>query len=247
MKRVVEEKGVKIFEKSPVLEVRFGREPVALTETGLVKARALVVATDGYSPALGLFKRRVIPMCAYLIATEPLSEKQLESIGWANREKLSDLKPIFDYFHLSADNRIIFGGAGLRYRFGSRLCHSPHRPSIASIRKSLFETFPQLEGVRVTHQWGGTLGMSFDFLPSVGILGEYHNIFYAVAYSGEGTVLAQVAGKIINHLYRNEQNRLTGLFFVHKPVPYVWPEPFRYLGVQGYKFYYKHFGRRTKR
>jgi glycine/D-amino acid oxidase-like deaminating enzyme len=247
MKRVVEDKGVEIFERTPVLQVRFGSRPAAVTERGTVNAQALVIATDGYSPALGLFKRQVIPMCAYLVATAPLNARQLESIGWSAREKLSDLKPVFDYFHLNPENRIVFGGAGLRYLYGGRICRNPHRPAIASIKKSLFETFPQLEGLQITHGWGGALGMSYDFLPSIGVLGEHRNVFYAVAYSGEGTILTQVAGKIIAHLYRNEENRLTRLFLVNKPIPRVWPEPLRYLGIHAFMLYYRRFGRRPRR
>jgi len=247
MKRVVEEKGVEIFEKSPVRRIRFGNRPAAISELGHVNAQALVIATDSYSPSLGLFKRRVIPMCAYVIATAPLSPKQLDSIGWAGREKLSDLKPVFDYFHLTPEGRIVFGGAGLRYRFGGRICTQAHNPTIKEIKRTLFDVFPQLSGLEIPYGWGGTLGMSYDFLPSVGTIGDHRNIFYAVAYSGEGTVLTQVAGKIINHLYRKEENRLTRLFLVNKPIPRVWPEPFRYLGILGYKFYYKHYGRRPRR
>lgn len=247
MKRVVEEKGVQVFEKSPAMWIRYGKRPVVVTEFGQVNTQTLVIATDGYSPAFGLFRRQVLPMCAYVIATAPLSDKQLESIGWAGREKLSDVKPVFDYFHLNHENRIIFGGAGLRYLLGGRICTRPHQPTIASIRKSLFQTFPQLEGLEVTHRWGGTLGMTYDFLPSVGFLGEEGNVLYALGYSGEGTILTQVAGKIINHLYRKEENRLTRLFFVRKPIPRVPPEPFIFLGFHAFRFYYKHLTRRSVR
>jgi glycine/D-amino acid oxidase-like deaminating enzyme len=247
MKRVVEEKGVEIYEKTPVLHVRYGNTPVAQAERGRVNAKTMVIATDGYSPMLGLFKRQVLPMCAYLIATEPLSEKQLASIGWTGREKLSDLKPVFDYFHLTPDNRIIFGGAGLRYLFGGRVCGKPHKRTLEKVKQSLFETFPQLEGLKITHGWGGTLGMSYDFLPSIGTLDHNGHVLYAVAYSGEGTLLTQVAGKIVNHLYRKEENHLTRMFIVNKPIPKVWPEPFIYLGFQGFSLYYKHFGRRPRR
>jgi glycine/D-amino acid oxidase-like deaminating enzyme len=157
--------------------------------------------------------------------------------------KLSDLKPVSTIF-IQSGNRIIFGGAAL-LRYGGRLAgiltgHASHD------KKSLFETFPQLE-VCKSHGWGGALGMSYDFLPSIGVLGENRNVFYAVAYSGEGTILTQVAGKIIAHLYRGEENRLTRLFLVNKPIPRVPPEPLRYLGIHAYMLYYRRLGRRPNR
>ncbi len=239
MKRVVEHKGVDIYERTPVFRVEPGKDIRLLTEMGEVRAPAMVLATDGYSPSLGFFKHRVIPMCAYVIATAPLTKQQRESIGWAGREKLSDLKVVFDYFHLSGDDRIVFGGGGLRYLYGGRACEGVHEPTIRKIRKSLFATFPQLEGIEITHQWGGTLGMSLEFVPSVGVMGEHMNIYYAVAYSGEGTVLSQVAGKIISALYSGQDDVLARLFFVNMPVPYSWPDPIRYVGVAAFKAYYQ--------
>jgi glycine/D-amino acid oxidase-like deaminating enzyme len=242
MKRVVEEKNVDIYERTAVVKIEPGTPVTVVTESGRVRADALVLATNGYSAALGFFKRRIIPMCTYIIATTPLSEAQLASIGWAGREKLSDMRPFFNYFHLSADNRIIFGGEGARYNYGGALCKGEHQPTFRKLRSSLFQSFPQLEGIDITHAWGGTLGMSLDLVPSVGMLGENPNIFYALGYSGEGVVLSQVAGRIINELYSGNENVLTRVFLVNKPVPYSGPEPFRYLAISGYRAYLRRFG-----
>jgi gamma-glutamylputrescine oxidase len=247
MKRVIEKRGVEVHEQTPALRVRPGKEVVVVTENGEVRASTMVLATDGYSPLLGFFKSRIVPMCAYLIATAPLTDKQREAVGWSGKEKISDLNPIFDYFHPSADGRIIFGGAGLRYLFGGRMCMTTHQPSIDTLQKHLVMTFPQLEGIEVTHRWGGTLGMTFDFLPSVGMVEGHRNMLYAVGYSGEGVVLTQVAGKIISEMYSQEDNALTRLFFVNKPVPYALPEPLRYLAIWGFKQYVTHLRGRAIR
>jgi glycine/D-amino acid oxidase-like deaminating enzyme len=242
MKRVVEEKGVEIYEQTPVVRIEPGKPIMVTTSAGQVRADTLVLATNGYSAVLGFFKRRIIPMCAHLIATEPLTQAQLESIGWSGREKLSDMNPFFHYFHLSADNRIIFGGEGAKYRYGGALYQDVHQPTIERIKKSLFRSFPQLEGIRITHSWGGTLCITLDLLPSIGILGDNKNIFYAVGYSGEGVVLTQVAGKIINELYSRNESALTRLFLVNKPIPYSGPDPLRYLAISAYSAYLRRFG-----
>ncbi len=241
MKRVAEGMGVQIYERSPAVRIRPGSHIKVETENGHVRAAALVVATNAYSPSIGFFRRRIIPMCGYVIATEPLAEKQMASIGWSGREKLSDMNTFFDYFHLSPDNRIVFGGAGLRYLYGGRICTKLHRPSVREIEKHLLHNFPQLEGIRITHRWGGTLGMSLDLIPSVGTLKGHRNIYYAAGYSGEGTVLSQVAAKIIAELYGGASNALNRLFFVNKGFPYAWPEPVRYLGIKAYGAYLKRF------
>lgn len=239
MKRVVEEKGVAVHEHTPAIRVERGRQVTVATPAGQVRAPAMVLATNAYSPGLGFFKNRIIPMCAYVIATAPLTEKQREAIGWRGREKLSDLNTIFNYFHLSRDSRIVFGGEGIRYLYGGRICTRMHRRTMDRLRKGLLAIFPQLDGIKVTHRWGGTVGMSLAFVPSVGVLGDKGNIFYAVGYSGEGVVLSQVAGKIINDLYSKNDSALTRLFFVNGPVPYSLPDPLRYLGVHAYKAYFR--------
>ena len=79
------------------------------------------------------------------------------------------------------------------------------------LTKSLFTTFPQLEGLRIDHAWGGTMGFTMDFTPSVGVMGEHKNIYYGVAYNGEGVAFSQTAGRIIAELIAGEQSELTKL------------------------------------
>ncbi len=242
MKRVVEEHGVVIYEQTPVIHLEPGKPVVAETTGGTVRAQTLILATNAYSVALGFFRRRIIPMCAHLIATAPLTAKQLESIGWSGREKLSDMNPFFTYFHLSADNRIVFGGEGVKYNYGGGLHKEVHKPTVKKLRANLLRSFPQLEGIEITHSWGGTLCMTLDLLPSIGIVGEHRNIFYALGYSGEGVVLSQVAGRVINELYSGNDNDLTRMFIVNRAIPYSGPDPFRYFAIATYRAYLRRFG-----
>jgi glycine/D-amino acid oxidase-like deaminating enzyme len=232
MKRVIEGLGVEVFERSKVLRIEPG-EPVFIeTEFGELRAPQAVVALNGYAPQLGLFRSRVIPLCNYVVATEPLSAAQRAAIGWRGREGLADLRVQFMYLRLTADDRIVFGGESSPYFYESAPSSGNYKPALARLEQSLLRTFPQLEGVRFTHGWGGTMGFTMDFMPSVGALDGAKNVFYAVAFNGEGVVMTQLAGMILAQLVAGEQGPLTRLPVVGHRMPWVGPEPLRYLGVK---------------
>ncbi|MBW1684886.1 MAG: FAD-dependent oxidoreductase [Deltaproteobacteria bacterium] len=228
MKRVIEGLGVEVFERSKVLDLEPGASVRILTEFGEVSAPIAVVTLNGYAPRLGLFRNRVIPLCNYVVATEPLADAQLAAIGWAGRESLADMRVQFMYLRLTADNRIVFGGESSPYFYGGSPSSGNYRPSLEKLRRSLLVTFPQLEGVRFSHGWGGTMGFTMDFMPSVGALEGARNLFYAVGFNGEGVVMTQLAGRILAELIAGEQTALTRLPLVSRRMPYVVGEPLRY-------------------
>jgi glycine/D-amino acid oxidase-like deaminating enzyme len=235
MKTLIEGMGVEVFERSKVMHIEPGKVVRVLTEFGEVEAPNCVIALNGYAPQLGFFRSRVLPLCNYIVATEPLSDEQMAAIGWNGREGLSDLRTQFMYLRLTADNRIVFGGEMSPYYYDSSPSSGNHRPAINRLQRSILTTFPQLEGVRFTHCWGGTMGFTRDFCPSVGVLGDHANLYYAVGFSGEGVVMTQLAGKIIGQLMSGERSQLTRLPLVNKALPYVGHEPFRYPAVKLYE------------
>jgi glycine/D-amino acid oxidase-like deaminating enzyme len=235
MKRVIESMGVVISERSKVMRVEPGKPLTVSTEFAEVRADKTVIALNGYAPQLGFFRNRLIPLCNYVAATEPLSEAQLASIGWSGREGLSDQRVQFMYLRLTADNRIVFGGESAPYFYDSSPSSGNYRPSLEKLQESLLTTFPQLEGVRFTHGWGGTMGFTADFVPSVGTLGEEGNLFYAVGFNGEGVVMTQLAGQILSRLISGDESRLTQLALVNKSMPYVGHEPLRYAAIKLYE------------
>jgi glycine/D-amino acid oxidase-like deaminating enzyme len=230
MKSLVETMPVELFEQTRVTSVTPGKTVVIKTEFGEVLADAVVVGTNGYSPALGLFKKYIIPFNDYVIATESLNSEQLASIGWEDREALSDSRYLFNYFRLSADNRIVFGGEIVKYYYGSRPSSGNNKYVLSLLEKRLLEIWPQLKGVKIGHRWGGTDGLTRDMLPMMGVIGDYKNIYYSVGYSGEGVCWANLAGKIISQLYAKEDTDLTRFFFLNRKPPYIPPEPFRKIG-----------------
>jgi len=236
LKPVVERAGVEVRERTLVLRVTPGKIHRIETEMGEISAPTLVLGLNGYSSKLGFFRNRVMPLCNYVIATEPLSVEQWESIGWQNRQGVTDMRVLFDYSRPTADGRIVIGGSKAPYFAGDGLSSGNYKPSLKLLTESLFTTFPQLEGLRIDHAWGGTMGLTLDFVPSVGVMGEHRNIFYGVAYNGEGVAFGQTAGRIISELMAGESSELTDLFVVNHKIPYLGPESLRLLSVNLYEW-----------
>lgn len=232
MKRVIENQGVEVFERSRILRLDPASRVRVECEFGSIEAPQAVVTLNGYAPQIGLFRQRLLPLTNYVVATEPLTAAQRQSIGWTGREGLSDMRVQFMYLRLTADGRIVFGGESSPYFYGSQPASGSYEPSLERLRRSLLVTFPQLEGVRFSHGWGGTMGFTLDFMPSIGRLDGADNVFYALAFNGEGVVMTQLAGRIVADLVSGESSELTRLPIVGRPMPWIGPEPFRSLGVK---------------
>ena len=174
-------------------------------------------------------------MSTYIMATEPLREEQMASIGWRGRQAMFDIRRECNYFRLTSDNRIVFGGGLSPYFYKNAISSGNYRPSLDRLESDFFKIWPQLKGVRITHKWGGTLAMTLDFHPTIGVMGVKKNIFYGVGYSGHGVSWSQLAGKIIGQLYANEDTELTNFYCTNKIAPYLPPEPFRKVGYHLFK------------
>jgi glycine/D-amino acid oxidase-like deaminating enzyme len=224
------------MKRTKVLRIEPGRPVRIVTEYGELEAAQAAITLNGYAPQIGLFRSRLLPLTNYVAATEPLSAAQVASLGWNGREGLADMRVQFMYLRMTADNRIVFGGESAPYFYDSEPASGRYRPALDRLRESLLVTFPQLEGVRFTHGWGGTMGFTLDFMPSIGNLEDADNVFYAVGFNGEGVVMTQLAGKILARLIVGERDELTRLPIVGKRMPYVGGEPLRALGVRLYEW-----------
>jgi gamma-glutamylputrescine oxidase len=227
MKRVVEEIGVEVRERTVVTRITPGKTNLVDTELGDIRAPILVIALNAYAHKLGFFKNRVFPMNVFQIATEPLSKSQLESIGWVNRQGLSDMRRMFSYLILTKDNRIVMGGAGgFGYYDNDALCSGNDKSFTHSITRDLFTSFPQLEEIGIEHTWGGTTSYTLGRIPSVGVTGDHKNIYYGVGLS-EGVPTTQTFGRIIGDLMAGESNEFTNHHVVNRPVAYAGPTSLR--------------------
>ena len=242
MKRVVEEMGVEIRERSVVTRISPGKVHVVDTELGDIRAPILIIALNAYAHKLGFFRNRVFPVTVHQIATEPLSKSQWESIGWQNRQGLSDQRPLYSYSIPTADGRIVMGGVDFTYYDYDALSSGNDKIVSRRIEDNLFAFFPQLEGLQIEHAWSGTTAYTLSGrIPSVGVEGKYQNIYYGVGFSN-GVPSAQTAGRIIADLMAGESNEFTSHFIVNRKIPYAGPTLLRGLFGRAYKWKMMKFG-----
>ena len=226
MKRVVEEVGVEVRERTVVTRITPGKTNHIDTELGDIRAPILVIALNAYAHKLGFFKNRVFPISVFQVATEPLNNSQLESIGWGNRQGLSDMRTLFSYLVLTKDNRIVMGGSDFAYYDNDDLCSGNDKTFTHSITKDLFNSFPQLDGLGIDHAWGGTTTYTLNESPSVGVMGDHQNIYYGVGLS-EGVPTTQTFGRIMADLMAGESNEFTNHPVVNQPISYAGPTVLR--------------------
>jgi gamma-glutamylputrescine oxidase len=232
MKRVVENCGVVIKERSVVTRITPSKVHLVETELGEIRAPVLVLAVNAYAHKLGFFKDRVFPVSVFQIATEPLSRSQWDSIGWQNRQGLYDMRTKFSYLIPSTDGRIIMGGSDFTYYANDAISSGNDMYVTRKIKRDLFSFFPQLEGLKIDHLWGGTTTYTLDRTPSVGVMGEDRNLYYAVGLS-EGVPTTQTFGRIIADLMAGEENNYTKHYTVNRDIPYAGPTSLRKYFVKG--------------
>jgi glycine/D-amino acid oxidase-like deaminating enzyme len=222
-------RNVRIFEKTAVQRIEPGR---LITSGGTVRAPRIIRATEGYTPELPGCERAVVPVYSLVIATAPLPDSVLDQIGLATRPTFSDLRHLIIYGQRTADGRLVFGGRGAPYHFGSAVSPSFDRdPAVFSaLRRTLIELFPVLEDVSITHTWGGPIGIARDWCASVG-LDQATGIGWAGGYVGDGLSTTNLAGRTLADLITGTDSELTRLPWVGHQSPQWEVEPLRWLGV----------------
>jgi glycine/D-amino acid oxidase-like deaminating enzyme len=227
---VVERLGVSIYERSPASEITAG---VVMTQGGRLRADMIVRATEGYTRTLSGCERLMIPLHSMMIATEPLPGHVWKEIGLAQRETFADPRRMVIYGQRTADDRIAFGARG-RYFYGSgvRDRFAADDPVFDEVKATLDSLFPILRDHRVTHRWGGALGVSRDWRPSVGV-DRSRGIGWAGGYVGEGVAASNLAARTLADLVLDLDTERTGLPLVGPDFPPWEPEPLRWLGVSG--------------
>ncbi len=238
MKRIVEAAGVEVRERTVVTRITPGKTNLIDTEFGDIRAPILVIALNAYAHKLGFFKNRVFPASVFQIATEPLSKAQWESIGWQNRQGLSDLRTMFSYSIPTSDGRILMGGSDFVYYDNDALSSGNDKIVTQRVKDNLFAFFPQLEGLKIEHAWGGTTAYTLGRIPSVGVIGDYKNIYFGAGFS-EGVPSTQTAGRMIADLMAGEDNQFTSHFIVNRKIPYAGPRSLRGMFCRGVKWMIK--------
>jgi glycine/D-amino acid oxidase-like deaminating enzyme len=192
----------------------------------------VIRATEGYTRTLDGQRRAVVPVYSLIIATEPLSAEVWEQIGLRRRETFSDHRHLIIYGQRTADDRLVFGGRGAPYHFGSRIRASYDRvPRVfETLRDTLVDLFPVVRDAAITHSWGGVLGITRDWTASVG-LDPATGLGWAGGYVGDGVGTTNLAGRTLADLVLGRDTDLTRLPWVGHRSRSWEPEPLRWLGI----------------
>lgn len=234
LRRACLELGVRLHERTPVTAMHELADGVLLsTPRGRLRAERVVLATNGFPPLVTAIRRYVAPVYDYVLVTEPLTAEQRRAIGWSGRQGLADAGNQFHYYRLTADDRVLWGGYDAIYHYGNAV--SPELEQRAAtfdlLCAQFFETFPQLEGIRFSHRWGGVIDTCSRFCVMFDrTMGG--RVSYAVGYTGLGVAASRFGARVALDLVDGRDTEATRLRFVRsKPVPFP-PEPLRYAGIR---------------
>ncbi len=234
LKRAAENLGVRIYEDTKAVDLEHSGSGITVTTPlSSIRARRVALATNAFKPLLRRMHNYIAPVYDYCLTTEPLTPAQLESLGWKNRQGLSDISNQFHYYRLTADNRILWGGYDAVYFFGGKMnTELESRPETwAKLSRHFFETFPQLEGVRFSHAWGGAIDTCSRYSVFWGTAMR-DKVAYAIGYTGLGVASTRFGAQVMLDLLDGRSTQATRTKFVRsKPIPFP-PEPFRFVGIQ---------------
>ncbi|MGB8507548.1 MAG: FAD-dependent oxidoreductase [Pyrinomonadaceae bacterium] len=224
--------GGMIFEGARVSDIGLSRPArLQMNGGGEILADEVVVATAGYTPELGMLQGRVLPVHLQLLATEPLEERQRSLVGWAGREGVLDARRLFNYFRLTSDNRLLFGGGAPRYRWRGRTNEDKSSADVAlkQLAVEMGRTFPAGMNLRVARGWTGVIGYVLDALPSIHYSRGRASVLHAVGWCGHGVALSVASGDWIAGLMCGDEVEETLPWFRESP-PLIPFEPLRWVG-----------------
>ncbi len=226
--------GVRVFERTNVTSIDSSGSAVrfaAGNET--VTADRAVLATNVFPSLIVRNRLQTVPVYDYVLSTEPLTDAQLDRIGWANRQGIGDSANQFHYYRLSADNRIVWGGYDAIYKLGRKVkpAYEDRPASYRRLASHFFITFPQLDDVRFSHRWAGAIDTSTRFCAHWG-LAHGGRVAYVNGFTGLGVGAARFAADVCLDLLDGRPTARTELEMVRKrPLPFP-PEPVASIGIQ---------------
>ena len=211
---------------------RAGAGMVVVTPSARLRCRAAVLGTNAFTSPVRAIRRRVAPVYDHVLVTEPLDDAQLASIGWANRQGVADTTNLFHYSRLTDDRRILWGGYDAVYHWRNRIDPSLEQRDATHrlLAEQFLTSYPQLEGLRFSHRWGGVIDTSTRFTVSFGTAFD-RRVAYAVGYTGLGVGASRFGAEVCLDLLDRPDSELLGLHLVRtSPLPFP-PEPLRWLGI----------------
>ncbi len=228
------EAGVEIYEETRVTKLNGNNDgPIELeTLAGTVRADRVALCTNVFPSLLKRYTFHTVPVYDYVLMTEPLTDEQLASIGWAGREGLADNANQFHYSRLTKDNRILWGGYDAVYFAGGRIKpeHEDRMESHHKLAQHFFTTFPQLAGVKFSHRWAGVIDTSTRFCAFWG-QANGGRVQYVAGFTGLGVGATHFAADLIVDRFEGRTTERTELKMVKEmPLPFP-PEPAASIGI----------------
>jgi len=231
MKRVAQQSGAEIYERTPV--TAFSRGPKLILETpgGQVAADKVVFATNAYSAAFTGLRSRQLPVHTHVVLTEPLREEHFAEIGWRNRQGIEDARNFVHYYRLTKDDRLLMGGERAQYYYGNDTARDSFEPAYRLLEQHIGKIHPCLKDLKITYRWGGPVSANIDFAPILGYLGNDKRVVYSIGCMGHGVSLTHLNGLTIADLILERQTERTDVFFVNRGyIPFP-PEPIRFVAA----------------
>jgi glycine/D-amino acid oxidase-like deaminating enzyme len=232
LRRVALERGIRIFEASPMIRLERTRPATVITPAGRLSADQVVLATNAWSGQVRELRRTVALVGSQIVLTEPIPAERLRGATWANGVLLGDARLFVHYAQVTAGGRIAFGRGGGALGPASRVVakHFYDPANAASVAADFRRWFPQLHDVRITHAWGGAVDRAPGHLPFVGALGDHENVHYGLGYSGNGVGPSALIGRILARRALRTNDEYTKCGLVSGPPGYLPPEPLRFAG-----------------
>jgi glycine/D-amino acid oxidase-like deaminating enzyme len=226
--------GVAIYEHTNATSIHSGGAALSVdTGSAVITARQAVLATNVFTHLLRRNRLHTVPVYDYVLSTEPLTDAQLDSIGWRHRQGIGDCANQFHYYRLTKDNRIVWGGYDAIYRFGGRVdaAYEDRPETYRRLAAHFFITFPQLDDVRFTHRWAGPIDTNTRFCAHWGLARD-DKVAYVNGFTGLGVGAARFAADVCLDLLSGTPTERTELEMVRKrPLPFP-PEPLASIGIQ---------------
>ena len=239
LRRVLLERGVRMFESTPMERIEAGRPARVVTPAGSVAAADVVLATGAWAARERHFRRAFAVCTDFMVVTEPIPEL-IERIGWTSHMGVADLREMLYYLRRTADDRIAIGGGAMGIVFGDRIrgrvLTSQRRAAVAA--HGLSWLFPQLEGVRFDAAWSGPMDISGEALPFFETA-PGGNVHAGLGFSGHGLTSTRLGGKILASLVLKADDEWSRLPVVGPPLAKLPPEPLRCPMIQSVSWAYE--------
>lgn len=233
-KRAAEQVGASVYENAAVTLVEEGpRVRLGLASGTTVSAPIVVLAANAYCSKLGYLRNAVAPIVNYVAITAPLTDAQLTATGWARRIPFNDSRTNVVYAGLTRDHRLHIGGGIEAYEFNDGLANPGDQArAVAFLQREMARLYPALAAVPFERSWYGFVDMSLDGSSSVGRMGRYGNLLYAIGLSGQGVNLTSVLGRVLADVAAEREAQWAWLPYLNRRLQYIPNEPFRWAAVQ---------------